>query len=270
MSPLLLIATAFAGQPLDDCRATALAPETVLLRCGDETAWFSERPAGTLETVLVDFSTSQVRAAGAEMTSFETNVLLGAASYRGYKVAFPSADTRRPSEGVVVARPLSTDMVRAAGCVSSPYGLTCERMLESLMVDGLPPGLVQRSQALWLDKPLVVPPGCSYGEMGAQGGAIACGDDLFVWVNTATRTQAEQAIADTFHDFATELQGRTGPAAPCTVGGVAHRCQTLVDDTGVRAWFTAVAIGDRSAFQYCLSDTADTVPVVCEQVLRLP
>lgn len=264
-----LIAAASAVQPLDDCEATALGPETVMLICGDETAWFSERPSAMLETVLVDFSNAWVRQAGVEMTSFETNVLLGAASYRGYKVSFPNAGKRHAPEGILVAKPSGGGM-RAVGCVSAPYGVTCERMLETLLVDGLPPGLVLRSDALWLDRPLVVPPGCSYGDMGQQGGGISCGDDLFVWVNTRTRSEAEQAIADTFHGFAVQLGGNPGIDVPCTVGGVSHLCHTLSDGVGTRAWFTAVEIAGKTAFQYCLSETPDELATVCEQVLSVP
>ncbi|GEM_PF-6355250 len=264
-----LTLAAHAGQPLDDCQAIAVAPETVLLTCGDETAWFSDRPAGTLETVLVEFSNAWVRQAGVQMTSTETQVIIGATSYRGFKVTFPDSGKRHPTEGVLVAQPILGGM-RAAGCVSAPYGVTCERMLQALLADGLPAGLPRRSATVWLDVPLEVPPGCAYGEMGNNGGGISCGENLLVWVNTRTRTEAEQAIADTFHGFAAELGGTIGTTLPCTVGGVKHTCQTLLDDTGVRAWFTAVEIGEHTAFQYCLSETADAIPPVCAQVLSVP
>ncbi len=260
---------AHAASPLDDCRATALAPATVLLSCGDETAWFSERPQGSLETVLVDFSNAWVRTAGSQMASSETRVTLGAASYRGYKVVFPGEGRRRSPEGVVLAAPWK-EGIRAAACVSRSYGVTCERMLRSLLEEGLPPSLVLRSRSLWLDRPLLVPPGCDYGDMGDKGGGISCGEDLLVWVNTRNRTEAEQAIADTFHEFAAELQGHTGPSVPCTVGGTSHQCHTLVDSVGTRAWFTAVELDGKSAFQYCLSHRADHVAKVCQQVLSVP
>ncbi len=265
---IVLTSAALAGHVLDDCQAIALAPETVKLTCGDETAWFSERPVASLESVLVDFSQAWVKSAGAEMTSLETNVLLGPASYRGYKVTFAS-ERRHAPEGLLVARPIEGGM-RAVGCVSAPYGVACERMMETLLADGLPAGIPQRSDALWLDRPLVVPPGCAYGEMGSQGGGISCGEDLFVWVNTRTRTEAEQAIADTFHGFAAELGGQPGQDVPCTVAGVAHTCNVLSDSVGPRAWFTAVEIEGRTAFQYCLSDTPGEVAQVCQQVLSVP
>jgi hypothetical protein len=264
-----LIAVTYAANPFVNCKATTTAPQTVLLSCGEETLWFSERPAGPLETILVDFSTDWVREAGAQMVSSETSIVLGAASYRGYRLDFPDAGKRRTPQGVLLAHPVPGG-VRAVACVSQPYGTTCERMLRALLEDGIPPGLTRRTRALWLDRPLVVPAHCDYGDMGAHGGGISCGEELFVWVNTQNLTQAEQAIADTFHQFATELQGRTGPAVPCTVAGTPQQCHTLVDDLGTRAWFTAVEIDGMTAFQYCLSETANQVPAVCSEVLQVP
>ncbi len=264
-----MLTLAHAGEPLEGCKAQASGESAVTFRCGDDLAWVEERAAGSMEDVLVDYARTVVWETGEQLSSMETTVLLTTGTYRGYKVVLPPAKKDRAShEGVLLARPVD-GRVRAAACVSLDYGARCERILEQLLAEGAPPGLLLTTDRVWLGRPLRVPEGCTYGPLGTTGGAIECNEDLLVWVPMTSADQARRAVEATVAEYASEEGVEIGPQVPCKIDGVDHTCRTLRDGVGTRAWFTAVSIGAGEAFQYCLTREADRLPPVCAQVLSV-